>query len=173
VHLLNLLAIPAMVLIYYFRKYKPTRKGVIFTILCSALILGCILYGIIPGVVKLAGYFELLLINTFGMPYNTGVLIYIVLLTSLMVLAIRYSYVRKKYLMNTILMSVAVIIIGYSSYGMIVIRSLANPPMDEGSPDNVFALMEYLNREQYGDRPLIYGQYYNAPEKQRSETTPA
>ena len=173
VHLLNLLAIPAMVLIYYFRKYEPTRKGVILTVLCSMLILGGILYGIIPWVVKIAGYFELLFINTFGMPYNTGVLVYILLLMSAMVAGIRYTYIHQKRLWNTILLSVTVIIIGYSSYGMIVIRSLANPPMDENSPDNVFALMEYLNREQYGDRPLFYGQYYNAPEEQRMETVPA
>jgi len=172
VHLLNLLAIPAMVLIYYFRIYQLTRKGVILTVLCSGLILGSILYGIIPGVVKVAGYFELLFVNTFGMPYNSGVLVYIVLLVGVMVWGIWYTYTHKKRLLNTILLSVAVIIIGYSSYGMIVIRSLANPPMDENSPDNIFALMEYLNREQYGDRPLLYGQYYNAPEKQRVETTP-
>jgi hypothetical protein len=173
VHLLNLLAIPAMVLIYYFRKYEPTRKGVILTILCSVLILGGILYGLIPWVVKFAGYFELLFVNTFGMPYNTGVLIYILLLLSGMVSGIRYTRTHRKRLMNTVLLSAAVIIIGYSSYSMIVIRSLANPPMDENSPDNIFALMEYLNREQYGDRPLFYGQYYNAPEEGREETAPA
>ncbi|MDR1172185.1 MAG: DUF2723 domain-containing protein [Bacteroidales bacterium] len=173
VHLLSLLAIPAMVLVYYFRKYEPARKGVILAILCSGLILGGILYGIIPWVVKIAGYFELLFVNTFGMPYNTGVLIYILLLLSAMASGIRYTYTRRKQLMNTILLSVTVIIIGYSSYSMIVIRSLANPPMDENSPDNVFALMEYLNREQYGDRPFLYGQYYNAPEEGRRETAPA
>ncbi|MDR1156553.1 MAG: DUF2723 domain-containing protein [Bacteroidales bacterium] len=173
VHLLNLLAIPAMVLVYYFRRYEPTRKGVILTVLCSGLILGGILYGIIPWVVRIAGYFELLFVNTFGMPYHTGVLIYILLLLSAMVLGIRYTRTRRKQVMNTVLLSVAVIIIGYSSYSVIVIRSLANPPMDENSPDNVFALMEYLNREQYGDRPLLYGQYYNAPEERRMETAPA
>ncbi len=172
VHLLNLLAIPAMVLIYYFRKYKPSRKGLVLTVLCSVVILGGILYGLIPWVVKIAGYFELLFVNEFGFPYNTGVLVYIFLLISAMVFGLWYTYVHKKHLFNTILLSIAVIIIGYSSYSMIVIRSLANPPMDENSPDNVFALMEYLNREQYGDRPLLYGQYYNAPETERVETNP-
>ena len=173
VHLLNLLAIPAMVLIYYFRKYKTTRQGIILAILCSGLILGGILYGIIPGVVTIAGYFELLMVNIFGMPYHTGILIYVVLLVTAVVWGIRYTYLHKKHVLNTVLLSLAVIIIGYSSYGMIVIRSLANPPMNENSPDNVFALMEYLNREQYGDRPLIYGQYFNAPEERRVETKPA
>ncbi len=172
VHLLNLLAIPAMVLIYYFRKYAPTRKGVVTAVLCSGLVLAGILYGIIPWVVKTAGYFELLFVNGFGFPYNTGVLVYIVVLASLLVFGLRYTYTRKKHVFNTILLSTTVIIIGYSSYSMIVIRSLANPPMDEGSPDNVFALQDYLNREQYGNRPLFYGQYYNAPDTARVEGSP-
>ena len=172
VHLLNLLAIPAMVLIYYFRKYEPSRNGVLLAILCAGLILGGILYGIIPWTVKFAGYFELLFINIFGMPYKTGVLVYIALLISAIVWGLWFTYTRRKVLLNTILLSVTVIIIGYSSYSMIVIRSLANPPMNQGAPSNVFSLMEYLNREQYGDRPLFYGPYFNAPEIQRIETTP-
>ncbi len=172
VHLLNLLAIPAMVLIYYFRKYEPSRKGVCVTILCSILILAGILYGVIPWVVKLAGYFELLFVNSFGLPYNTGVLAYIALLAFAMVYGLYVTYTRKKHLFNTIILMVTVIIIGYSSYSMVVIRSLANPPMDENSPDNVFTLMEYLNREQYGDRPLFYGQYYNAPDTGRADGSP-
>ncbi len=172
VHLLNLLAIPAMVLIYYFRKYSPTRKGVILTLLCSGLILVGILYGIIPWVVKAAGYFELAFVNGLGLPYNTGVLIYIFLLVSAMIFGLYRTYIKKKHLFNTVLLAITVIVIGYSSYSMIVIRSLANPPMDENSPDNVFALMSYLNREQYGERPLFYGHYYNAPEADRIETSP-
>jgi hypothetical protein len=173
VHLLNLLAIPSMVLIFYFRKHTPSRKGVIFAILCSAAILCAILYGIVPLTVKVAGYFELLLTNTLGMPFNFGVLVYIALLVSLMFLGLWYTRARHHHILNTVLLAVTMMLIGYSSYSMIVIRSLANPPMDENSPDNVFALMEYLNREQYGDRPLLYGHYYNAPETGRAETTPA
>lgn len=173
IHLLNLLAIPAMVLIFYFRKYPVvTRGGIVRAILCSGAILAGILYGIIPWVVKLAGYCELLFVNTFGLPYNTGLLIYIALLSSAMAGGLYYTYTRKKYLLNTVLLTVTVIIIGYSSYSMIVIRSLANPPMDENNPDNVFTLMSYLNREQYGDRPLFYGHYYNAPETERAEGSP-
>ena len=175
VHLLNLLAIPAMVLIFYFRKYTPTRNGVIVTVLCSFFILACVLYGMIPGLFKIASYFELLFVNTFGMPFNTGLLVYVVFLMGALVWGICYTYLHKKQLLNTILLSATVIIIGYSSYGMIVIRSLANPPINFGAPDNVFSLMEYINREQYGDRPLIYGQYYNAPVEQKEgkvETKP-
>ncbi|MDR2036840.1 MAG: DUF2723 domain-containing protein [Bacteroidales bacterium] len=172
VHLLNLLAIPAIVLVYYFRKYQPTKKGVILTLLTSALILVGILYGIIPWIVQLAGYVELAFVNGLGLPYNTGVLFYIILLVAAMIYGLHYTYRKKKYMVNTILLTAVVIIIGYSSYSMIVIRSLANPPMDENSPDNVFALMSYLNREQYGDRPLFYGQYYNAPETERVEGKP-
>ena len=172
VHLLNLLAIPAMVLIYYFRKYETSRKGVIWAIISSILILGGIYYGIIPWTPKLASYVELLFVNVFGMGYNSGLLAYIVLLAAALAWGILFTYVRKKRLLNAVLLSVAVFLIGYSSYGMIVIRSLANPPMNQNSPDNVFSLMDYLNREQYGDRPLIYGNYFNAPEEQRLETEP-
>ncbi len=169
VHMLNLLTITALVLIYYFRKYEVTRKGIFVTILCSILILGGILYGIIPWTVKLATYVELLFVNTLGFPYNTGVLTYIVVLTLALAVGLYYTYVKKKHVFNTILLVATVILIGYSSYAMIVIRSLANPPMDENSPDDVFALMAYLNREQYGDRPLLYGPYYNAPEVGQDE----
>jgi len=172
VHLLNLLAIPALALIYYFRRREPTRKGVILAVLLSALILGGILYGIIPGVVKIAGYFELLFVNVFGMAYNTGFAAYLLLLAAALAWGIWHTYTRKKRLMNTILLSVAVILIGYSSYGMIVVRSLAGTPLDFNSPGNVFALADYINREQYGNRPLVYGPYYNAPEKDRAETNP-
>jgi hypothetical protein len=172
VHLLNLLAIPAIVLVYYFRKYQPSGKGIMSALLCAMLILAGILYGIIPWVVKLAGYFELMMVNGLELPYNSGVLCYIVLLVAAIVFGLRYTYRRRKYVLHTLLLSITVIIIGYSSYSVIVIRSLANPPMDENNPDNVFALMSYLNREQYGDRPLLYGNYYNAPETERVESSP-
>ncbi|MDR2847856.1 MAG: DUF2723 domain-containing protein, partial [Bacteroidales bacterium] len=172
VHLLNLLAIPAMVLVFYFKKYPPTVKGVIAALLCAAAILTVVLYGIIPWVVKLAGYFELLFVNGLGLPYNSGVLCYMLLLVLLLAGGLIGSYRLKKHILHTILLSVTVILIGYSSYSMIVIRSLAGTPMDENSPNNVFALMGYLNREQYGDRPLFYGAYYNAPETGREEYSP-
>ncbi len=162
VHLLNLLAIPAIVLVYYFKKYEVTTRGVIKALLVSVVMLWSIMYLIIPGVIWLASRFELLFVNGFGLPFNTGVLVYAVLLVGGLIFGIWKSYRHGKVILNTILLMVAVIIIGYSSFSMIVLRSLANPPMDENNPETVFALQYYLNREQYGDRPLIRGQYFNA-----------
>ncbi len=163
VHLLNLLAIPAIVFVYYFRKYKATRNGILISFAASLMILGVVMYGIIPGVITAASWFELMFVNGVGLPYNSGAIIYAFLLIGGLVYGILYTVRKKKVLWNTILLGVTVILIGYSSFAMIVIRSSANPPMDQNSPDNVFALLGYLNREQYGDRPLLYGQYYNTP----------
>jgi len=121
------------------------------------------MYGIIPGVITIATWFELMFVNGMGLPFNTGVIIYALLLVSALVYGIIYTIQKKLVLWNTVILGVLVILIGYSSFAMIVIRSSANPPMDQNSPDNVFALLGYLNREQYGDRPLVYGQYYNTP----------
>ncbi len=163
VHLLNLLAIPAIVLVYYFKKYTPTAKGVIFALLISGVILGGIIYGIIPMTVKVASVFELLFVNWFGLPYKTGFFTFALLVFVGLIWGINYSYQRNKVVLNTVLLSVALIIFGYTSYAMIVIRSLANPPMDQNNPEQMFSLLSYLNREQYGDRPLFYGQVYSAP----------
>ncbi|MBU0764247.1 MAG: DUF2723 domain-containing protein, partial [Bacteroidetes bacterium] len=214
IHLLNLLAIPAIVFVYYFRKYEVTRKGIVLASLISVTLLGIIMYGIIPGAVTMASVFELVFVNGLSMSYNIGVLIYIILLISglvaglyftsrsgrkttlntvlfagtlillgvplffdgfLVVLSIAgvvvLSYFLAKHseaLVNTVLLCCTVILIGYSSFSMIVIRSLANPPMDENNPEDVFSLLAYLNREQYGDRPLFYGQYFNAPVDNRT-----
>jgi len=162
VHLLNLLAIPAIVLVYYFKKYEVTPSGIIKALLVSVLIIGALMYVIIPGVVWLASRFELLFVNGFGLPYNSGVLVYIVLLLGSLIYGIWRTYQKGKAVLNTVLLMITVIIIGYSSFSMIVLRSLANPPMDENNPETVFALQYYLNREQYGDRPLVKGQYFNA-----------
>ena len=163
VHLLNLLAIPALVFVYYYRKYKVTRNGILLSLLASLVILGVVMYGIIPGVVTIATWFELMFVNGFGLPFNTGAIIYAILLISGLVYGIMYTARKKLVLWNTILLCITVIMIGYSSFAMIVIRSSANTPMDQNNPDNVFGLLGYLNREQYGDRPLIYGRYYNTP----------
>lgn len=163
VHLLNLLAIPAIVFVYYFKKYKVTRNGIIASLVISLVILGIIMYGIIPGVIKIATWFELMFVNGFGLPFNTGTIIYAALLIGLVVFGIRYTIQKNLVLWNTVLVAFTVIVIGYSSFAMIVIRSSANTPMDQNSPDDVFSMLGYLNREQYGDRPLITGQYYNTP----------
>ena len=163
VHLLNLLAIPAIVLVYYFRKYKVTRRGVIYALGVSVVILLLIIYGIIPGIVKVASVVEKVFTNVFGLHYNTGVVIYVALLLCALIYGIyRTQFVLRNVLWNTVFICVTVIIIGYSSYALIVIRSLAGPPMNEDRPENVFALLSYLNREQYGDRPLVRG--YLAPQ---------
>ncbi|HAN18905.1 MAG: hypothetical protein A2X13_12085 [Bacteroidetes bacterium GWC2_33_15] len=163
VHLLNLLAIPAIVFVYYFKKYPVTRKGVIAALVISLVILGTIMYVIIPGVITFATWFELLFVNGFGLPFNSGAFFYAALLIGLIVWGIYFTHKKKKVVLNTIILGFTVILIGYSSFTMIVIRSLADTPMDENNPETVFNLLHYLNREQYGDRPLVKGQYYSAP----------
>ncbi|HDP74871.1 MAG TPA: DUF2723 domain-containing protein [Bacteroidales bacterium] len=163
VHLLNLLTIPAIAFIYYFKKFKTTRNGILATLGVSALILGSILYIIIPGTFKVGSWFDLLFVNSFGLPYNSGLLFYFVLLLGALAYGIFRSHKKGKVILNTVLVGVTVILIGYSSYMMIIIRAHANTPINENNPSNAFSLISYLNREQYGDRPLFYGQYYNAP----------
>ncbi len=163
VHLLNLLAIPAIVFVYYFKKYEVTRKGMIYALLVSFVLLGGIMYGIIPGIVTVGSWFELLFVNSFGLPYHSGLIFYMVVLLALIVLGVKYTVKKKKVLWNTVIVAITVIVLGYSSFALIIIRSSAKPPMDQNSPNNAFSLLSYLNREQYGARPLFYGQYYNSP----------
>ncbi|MBS2098332.1 DUF2723 domain-containing protein [Carboxylicivirga linearis] len=168
VHLLNLLAIPAIVFVYYFKMYEVNRNNTLKALAISAVLLGGILYGIIPGVVTVASWFELMFVNGFGLPFNSGALFYAVLLVAGLVAGIWITYKKRMAIANTILLGVTVILIGYSSFAMIVIRSYANPPMDQNSPEDVFSLMSYLNREQYGDRPLFFGQNFNSPLDRKS-----
>ncbi len=163
VHLLNLLAIPAIVLVYYFRKYEVTTIGIFKALLISALILGGIMYVVIPGFVKFASLFELMFVNGFGLPYNSGIIFYGILVIGLIVFGIHISIKKKKVILNTAILVITVILIGYSSYAMLIIRSNADTPMDQNDPEDLFSLLYYLNREQYGDRPLIQGQHFNAP----------
>ena len=162
VHLLNLLAIPAIALVYYFKKYKVTPLGIVLTIAISFITLLVVMYGIIQGLVLFASKFELMFVNNFGLPFNSGFVFYLITLIVLVSLGLFLTHKYKKPLLNTIVLSFTVIIIGYSSFALVVIRSSANPPMDENNPENAFSLKSYLNREQYGNRPLISGQYYNA-----------
>jgi len=127
------------------------------------VLVALVMFLFIPGVIILAQWFELLFVNGLGMPYNAGAIIYIILLIVGFVWGIKYTIKKKQVLANTIVLGFAVMIIGYSSYALIVIRSIANPPMDQNNPDNPFSLLSYLNREQYGSKPLFYGQYYDAP----------
>ena len=165
VHLLNLLCIPAMVLVYYFRKTKKTTMwGVCKALSVSFLLLGGVLYGLIPGVLWLAGRAELLAVNLLGLPFNSGLVGFILLLSVLIVWGLNRWHGTRR----LVLSCVTLILIGFSCYGVILVRSSANPPMDENSPEDVFALKRYLNREQYEDNPLFYGPTYKAkPEYER------
>lgn len=212
VHLLNLLTIPSIVFIIYFKKYKePTRKGLIIAMLCAVGLLGVIQNGIIPGIVSAAANFELFFVNTIGLPFNTGTIIYFLLLIGMITSGLMYTskggkklyqiflgttaafflftligaglygkvllplltcgavgfliykYKDHRVILNTVILCFTVLLIGYSSFFVLVIRSKANTPMDENNPENAISLLAYLNREQYGDWPITYGQYYNAP----------
>jgi hypothetical protein len=220
VHLLNLLCVPAIVLVYYYRKFpkqtpKQDLRGSLGALALSIVILGAVLYGVVPGIVQVGGWFELLFVNVLGCPFNTGEIIYIFLLIACMIWAIYETYqdnnlkrqnaaflcsvgmlgipfyghgwssvvigaivlailwfiLQRKYekkplvsarVKNTSLLCMLMLMIGYSSYALIVIRSSANPPMDQNSPEDIFTLGEYLSREQYGSRPLMYGQAYTS-----------
>ncbi len=164
VHLLNLLVIPAVVFIYYFKKYdKITRKGIIITGLLSVVILGGIQGGVIPLIVKLAAKIEIFAVNTIGLPFNSGTIIYALLLVGGIVFGLRYTTKMVKPILNTVILCFTVILIGYSSFIILVIRSQANTPMDENNPENAVNLLSYLNREQYGTWPILHGQYFTAP----------
>ncbi|HIE16368.1 MAG TPA: DUF2723 domain-containing protein, partial [Bacteroidales bacterium] len=163
VHLLSLLVVIPIVFVYYFKKYEVNKKGIIITSFIALFILGATMWGIIPGIIVIASWFELIFVNGFGLPYNTGVYFYLVLLTVLIIWGLRYTLKKQKELWHTVILIFTMILIGYSTFIVVVIRSNANPPLDENNPDNVFSLLAYLNREQYGDRPLFYGQCYNAP----------
>ena len=168
VHLLNLLCIPAIAMVYYFRKYQPTAKGLITALVISCVVLAAILYGIIPGLVRVAGWFDLFFVNNLGCPLNTGAIIWMLLLFAGTIYGIYWTWEKGKALANTIITAFAVIVVGYLSFAMVVIRSASDPTMDQNSPDNVFALIDYLNREQYGDRPLFYGQTFASPIDRRA-----
>ena len=225
VHLLNLLCLPAIVLVYYYRKFptdNPKRdlKGSLIALGISVVILAAVLYGVVPGIVQVGGWFELLFVNILGCPFNTGEIVYIILLIATIIWAIYETYndlnekrqnvafllalamlgipfyghgwsagiigiivlailwfvlgyrikpttkgqkptaLVSARIKNTSLLCMLMLMIGYSSYALIVIRSSANPPMDQNSPEDIFTLGEYLGREQYGQRPLLYGQSY-------------
>ena len=220
VHLLNLLCLPAIVLVYYYKKVpNANAKGSILALLGSMVLVAVVLYGIVPGIVKVGGWFELLFVNGLSMPFNSGVIVYVVLLAACLVWGVYESYTERSKLrmalsfilsiamlgipfyghgasavvigliviallwlylnpktqahvkeryrvsartLNTSLLCTMMMVIGYSSYALIVIRSTANTPMDQNSPEDIFTLGEYLGREQYGTRPLFYGPAYTS-----------
>ena len=217
VHLLNLLCVPAIGLVYYYRRFPNANlKGSLIALGVSVVILAAVLYGVVPGIITVGGWFELFFVNTLGMPFNTGEIIYIILLVATVIWAVYETQTQKHSLTvqniafllafgmlgipfygwgwtafiigivvlaalwfvlkmtreklplisarakNTILLCMLMLMIGYSTYALIVIRSSANPPMDQNSPEDIFTLGDYLGREQYGNRPLFYGPAYTS-----------
>ena len=162
VHLLNLLAIPALVFIYYFKKFKPTKTGVFLVFLLAVLITGGIQGVIIPQVVNFAKAFEIFFVNTIGLPFNSGTIIYFTLIILGIIFGLKYAKKYNKPTLGIALVSFTTILIGYSTFFILVIRSNANTPIDENNPEDAVSLLAYLNREQYGDWPILSGQYYNA-----------
>ncbi|MCU0358848.1 MAG: DUF2723 domain-containing protein [Cyclobacteriaceae bacterium] len=162
VHLLNLVALPALGLIFYFKKYKPTTWGVIATLGISGMLILFINDIIIPGLPSLAGTFEVFFVNNLGMFFGSGVIVFSLILICALVYGIYYTQKHNKPALNTFLLSTAFVLIGYASYAVIVIRSNYNPPIDENDPSDIMTFVSYLKREQYGSRPLLYGQYFTA-----------
>lgn len=163
VHLLNLLAIPAIVLVFYFKRYKFSYKGFLLAMLVAVAILGGILKVVLSGLLTVASWIELLFVNSFGWHYNSGLLFFVFALFAALAFGVYWTYKNGKVLWNTILLSIAVLLIGFSSYSMIIIRAHALTPMNNNEATNVFSLLSYLNREQYGQKPLFTGPYFNAP----------
>jgi len=163
VHLLNLLAIPAIVFIYYFKKYPYSKRGIIYAAIIAVVLVGTVMFGIVRGLIYGAAYMDLVFVNGFGLPFFSGVIFYIIGIIVFLIWGLNYTYKKRKVLLNTIMLIFTVLLLGYSSVTLIVIRSIAHTPLDENDPENMFSLLYYLNREQYGDRPLLYGPVYNAP----------
>ena len=158
VHLLNLLCIPAIVLVFYYRKYQAVSlKGVIGTIALSGLLIVLILFVYIPGMADMGGWFELFFVNVLGFPFQTGLIIFLTLVLSLLIGAI---YRFRKRIVHTGLWCLLMLTIGYTTYAVILIRANANTPLNENAPDHIFTLKSYLNREQYESAPLLYGRTY-------------
>ena len=163
IHRLNLLIIPVFVFVYYFKKYEVTKMGVLKATLTAVLLLWLMVFVLMPGVPAMAGWFELLFVNVFGLPYNSGVIFYMIILFAALAYGIYYSIRKKKIILNYVVTALAVIMIGYSSYAMIMIRSSARPPMNQNNPSDIFSLSYYINMKQYGSSPKIFGNYYSAP----------
>jgi Protein of unknown function (DUF2723) len=209
VHLLNLLAIPAIVLVYYFKKFEFSWKGFSISLATSITLLALLMFGIMPGVVTISSKFDWFFVNTLGLPANSGVVFHVVLTAVLFIFAVKFSFSstdkvkngilaiaalfftgiwvisgsavinifllllisgaiwymagKSRTTLNTLLTAIMVILIGYSANAIIIIRSAANTPLNENNPSNPFNLLYFLNREQYGERPLFKGPYYNAP----------
>jgi hypothetical protein len=162
VHLLNLVAIPSLGFLYFFKRHKATLKGGLITFVISLGIVGLINNLIIPGLPTLAGKFEILFVNSFHLPFGSGVTFLLFLVIGGLVYGIMYSIKKQKILLNTALLGLGFVLIGYACYAIILIRSNYNTPIDENNPEDVMSFVSYLKREQYGDRPLLFGPSYTA-----------
>jgi hypothetical protein len=209
VHLLNLLTLPGIVLVYYFKKFEFSWKGFLISLVTSIVLLSLLMYGIMPGIVKVSSKFDWFFVNTLGLPSNSGMIFHMILVAILFIFAVKFSFSsedrvkngvlaiaalfftgiwvisgssflnivallmisgavwyiagKSRTILNTLLTAIMVILIGYSANAIIVIRSAAGTPLNENNPSNPFNLLYFLNREQYGERPLFKGPYYNAP----------
>ena len=172
VHLLNLLAIPAIVYVVYFKKYKFSWKGFLWSGVIAVALVGLIQVILVPAIVSLAGKFELFFVNSIGMPFNFGTIFYFVLIIALIVWGLWYTTKQNKPVLNTVILSFMFILIGYSSFFMLVIRANANTPINENEPKDAVSLLSYLKREQYGSWPILYGPYYMAKPYDVEEGTP-
>ena len=173
VHLLNLLAVPALGLLYYYRRSEqPTTRGLLLTLAGGAAVVLTVLLGVIPGLPSLAGALEVLVVNSFGLPYNSGVLLFGLLLVGGLAYGLRMAHRRQSRWLHTGLLSFAFVLIGYSTYLIVPIRSGYNPLIDENNPEDVLSFVSYLKREQYGSRPLLYGPQLNARPVAQEEGAP-
>ena len=166
IHLLNLLAIPALVFMFYYKKREEghySLKEYIKIFLVSVVILAIVLFGIIPYLPKIAAHFDLFFVNSLGLPFNSGAAFFMLLLLGLCFTGLFITMKRKQVFANTVLLCFTVIVIGFSLFSIVIIRSSAKTPTNEYQPDNPFTLVRYLSREQYGSTPLVYGQYFDAP----------
>lgn len=163
VHLLNLLTVPAIFYVVYFKKWKETTwKGFIVTGLLSLVTLAVILWGIIPGIVNVDSAVDVLFVNTFHLPFNSGTIFFFTLLVAAVVWGLWYTTKKKHPVLNAAVLSFAMLVIGYSTFFVLVIRANTNTPLNENAPKDAVSMRAYLGREQYGDTPLLTGQYYTA-----------
>ena len=166
IHLLNLLAIPALVFMFYYKQRENGHYSMweyVKIFLVSVVILAIILFGIIPYLPKIAAYFDLFFVNTLGLPFNTGAAFFMAALLGLCFWGLFRTMKKQKVFANTVLLCFTTIVIGFSLFSIVIIRSSAKTPTNEYQPDNPFTLVRYLGREQYGSNPLVYGEYFGAP----------
>lgn len=162
VHLLNLLTIPTIAMVYYFRRYEATVRGSIIAFLVGGGVLGLVQFGIIQYIPRFASWFDRLFTNDFGASFDTGALTFFVLLTGLLVFGLMYAKKKRLYAVHTAMLCVVFIVIGYSCYFAAVIRSRADVPIDMTNPDNPITFLDYVSREQFGQQPLLFGPYFTS-----------